>query len=129
MSFWSSRRVKKTRKEHICLFCNAAIPAGSTCSHESGMYEGEMNNYYLCDRCRELLSSSQGPWVDPWDNTLGEFVDCLASTGAGSCPRCSKQHYSGFEFATDMLSAENECCSCGHVYIIDLSAKALLGEG
>lgn len=128
MSFWNSRNVKKTRKKHICMFCGAAIPVGSTCSHESGLYGGEMNDYYLCNRCHALLSSRQSPWVDPWDNTLGEFTDCLMDTDAGTCPKCGKPHYADFDFADDMLSAKSECDHCGHIYIINLSAGVLLRE-
>jgi hypothetical protein len=55
MSFWNSKTIKKTRKQHKCEFCGRIILIGSSCSSESGTYEGNFQHYYLCNRCVKFI--------------------------------------------------------------------------
>jgi len=125
MSFWISKIVKHTKKPHRCEFCGVKIPVGSSCHNEVGTYCGDFNNYYLCERCRTLLTSKQGPWDNDGDE-LGEFHDILFDSDMLVCPKCGKSNHREYDYSDDMLSIDLECNNCDHKYTVDLSAKALM---
>ncbi len=122
MSFWESKAIKKTRKEHRCEYCGAKIPAGSSCRNEVGTYEGDFNHYYLCHRCVLFMNR----FVDKSDRDwLGEFLDALTGTDLLDCPKCKHWNNRDREFTEDMQAVKLECDECGHVWTVDLSLEAL----
>lgn len=43
----------KTRKPHLCIFCERIIPKETKALHSSGMLEGDWQNWYCCNPCRD----------------------------------------------------------------------------
>lgn len=58
-SFNNHRKVNKTRKEHNCLGCLENISKGDNAINNSGMFEGEFYNYYLCLPCEEVVKENR----------------------------------------------------------------------
>lgn len=118
MSFWNSKKVKKTRKEHRCEFCSRKIPVGSSCSNESGMYEGDFHNYYLCNRCVEVIYK--------WDIDLsdgfsrGEFYEHAYERKIADCPACGERHGED-EWSEDTMVCFYECGTCDNTWTADYS--------
>lgn len=128
VEFWESRQIKKSRKPHICEYCFGIIPKGSSCSNEKGKSDGDFCNYYLCNRCYDLLSSRKEPWVDGWDDYLGEFTEALFCTDIVRCPKCNSNSLNDFEFYDNMMTIFVECEDCGHHYSIELTSDLLLND-
>ena len=126
MSFWNSKRIKKTKKQHRCEFCGVKIQIGSSCHNEVGVYYRDFNNYYLCDRCHVLLHSRNSTWVDTFDYELGEFQECLYNSSHLDCPKCGKSNFREVEFSDNMLSCTVKCDYCNAKYTVGLSGDALL---
>lgn len=53
--FYTSYRIKKTRKEHKCVVCSRMIPKGSAAYKQDGKTDGEFYSYYLCPTCTKLM--------------------------------------------------------------------------
>jgi len=122
MSFWNSVHVKSSRKFHLCYYCYRKIDEGSPCFHETGTYDGEFNDYYLCERCEGLISSG-GVWYD--GEELGSFHDSLFGADIVFCPNCGSFDFDHIEYSDDMLSCKVDC-NCGNTYVQDLSIEKLL---
>lgn len=124
--FWETRIVKHSRKEHTCKMCRGTINIGDSCSGESGVYNGEFNHYYLCNRCRELLDKDRKQWLGD-DNELIDFEDLLTEGDYLKCPDCNSINMKDTSFDKKMLSVDCEC-ECGYRFSMDLSAENLLGN-
>lgn len=123
MSFWNSRHVKKTQKTHKCAYCGSKIPVGSSCFHETGTYDGDFNDYRLCERCGRLINNYRNEFCS--ENEIGEFTEDLVNTDILDCPNCHKARFSEYDFSEDSLSIEIECDNCDHTYTVDLSFEAI----
>lgn len=121
MSFWNSR-YRKARKEHRCEYCGKKIKIGETYSRETGIYEGDFNDYAMCARCRAIWHDMTSSWSDE----LGEFRDDLFENDLVMCPACGSVNRQDYDFAEDMQSVTCECLDCGREYTVDLSAEAIL---
>jgi len=121
MSFWESKKIKKTRKLHRCEYCGALIPIGSTCNNEVGTYEGDFYNYHLCERCVSFMDI----YRDKTESELGDFSDELANTDLLDCPVCNKCNHREYDFKDNKQSISLECDDCGHKWIVDLSLEAI----
>ena len=51
MSFWNSR-TRIARIPHRCEYCGKQIEVGEQYSRETGVYDGEFNDYSMCSRCK-----------------------------------------------------------------------------
>ncbi len=120
MSFWESRKINKTRKEHLCEYCETIIKTGTSCYNEKGVCNGDFNNYYLCNRCHDVL-----PINDDNDGLLGEFCEDFMTQGYIKCPECGYRHQSKLEMAEDKLSCKCECSNCEEEWTQDLSAESV----
>jgi len=121
MSFWESKKIKKTRKVHRCEYCNILIPIGSSCNNEVGTYEGDFNNYYLCERCLSFIDI----FADRSEQELGEFSEELFNTNLLDCPICKNNNRREYEFINNNQSIEIECDDCGNEWVVDLSVEAI----
>lgn len=121
MSFWNSKEIKKTKKTHYCEYCLTDIPVESHCCNEVGTFEGEFNNYYLCDRCRMFIDHFV--YFGSGD-ALGSFDDELRDTDLLDCPKC-KSSNSNSEYCDDGTSREMECNNCDNVWTVDLSLDGM----
>jgi len=121
MSFWESKKIKKTRKLHRCAYCSGIIPIGSKCNNEVGTYEGDFDNYYLCERCLVFMDL----YSDKSEIELGNLDDDLANTDLMECPKCKGYNHSKYDYNDDGQSIELECDECGHEWVLDLSLEAI----
>ena len=126
MSFWNSVYVNKSRKEHFCIYCETNIAKGNSCWHETGIFEGDFNDYYLCGRCKELINSGY-PWYENGEG-LGTLFDNLVNSDIVICPDCKSYNYSYVEHIFDPEAYVFECKNCKKIYKIYLSSKNLLGN-
>ena len=119
MSFWNSKQIKKSRKDHKCEFCGRKIPKGSSCKYEAGVYEGDFQSYYLCNRCVEAFSE----WdIDLSDGfSCGEFYDYAYEHKLADCPECNSSNHRESEWSEDTMSCEYECDNCDHIWTADYS--------
>ena len=123
--FWYSVIVKKSRKNHHCEYCGRFIEVGSSYSHESGKFEGEMQDYALCLRCRKLLDSNTATWNSD-DGELGNFHDAFMDSKFIKCHECGSTCVGDVIYKDDMTSVSLTCDDCGKIYVVDLSAENLL---
>lgn len=74
----STERVHKTRKPHRCDGCGKMIPAGSSATNNSGLFDGKWFSDYTCDTCQRMIYSIVAEeiregcrwdesWCAPWD--------------------------------------------------------------
>ncbi len=122
MVFWNSRAITATRKLHTCVYCGRVIPVGSSCRSEAGIFEGNFDHYYLCERCVYFMDTFAD---NQYDELLGNFVDELFNTNLLDCPKCSKFNSSICATSNDKQNIELECGSCGHNWRLELSLEAL----
>lgn len=122
--FWSSVIVKKARKQHRCEYCGAVIEIGTSYSRESGNFEGEMQDYALCLRCRKLLDSNDQTWA--FDEELGNFHDAFMDSKFIKCEKCGSSWVGDIIYKDDMTSVAITCDKCDAVYVVDLSCENLL---
>lgn len=54
---FSSMKLCKARKVHICCECGEDIPVGTEYERYSGKWEGDVFTYATCERCRDLRDS------------------------------------------------------------------------
>lgn len=124
MNFWNSRHVTKTKKEHRCIYCRCKIKTGSSCWHETGTYDGDFNDYRICERCHHLFTDYRQEFIP--DNEIGDFfIDDLQNTDILDCPKCGKQNFREYDFSSDCLSISIECDNCDHKYTVDLSIEGI----
>ncbi len=58
MSFFSSRWIKKTRKQHECWWCGTKIEAGSVAHYASGLgCEGDFSSGHAHPECQAAIDS------------------------------------------------------------------------
>ena len=123
MSSWNSRHVKKTKKEHKCIYCRCKIEIGSSCWHETGTCDGDFNDYRLCERCHHLFTVYSQEFCP--DSEIGEFFEDLLNCGIIECPNCHEDSYREWELSGDKQSIEIECDNCDHKYVVDLSIEGI----
>ena len=119
MSFWNSRNINKTRKEHMCIFCLSKIPIGSSCSHQSGMWEGEFNDYRLCNRCLKFIDEYKLDLSDGF--SAGDFHEYIHEFDVLNCPNCGRDNHRDCEWSENSYKAEIECDNCGRIWTADVS--------
>ena len=118
MEFWRSRYVT-ARKKHRCEYCGAPINIGNRYSRETGVANGDFNDYCMCVRCRDVW----GDLNDGWDEMLGEFVQDFNDCDLLVCPKCGCHNVAEQDYAGDMMSVKCECDNCHAEYTVDLSAE------
>lgn len=53
--FFSTTKVKKTRKEHICDCCGSTIQKGEELIKYAGVYEGDFFASKVCPQCDKIV--------------------------------------------------------------------------
>lgn len=119
MSFWSSKR-HKARKEHYCQYCGKTIAIGEEYDRETGIYEGEFNDYCLCERCKWVIEN-----IDTGSDELGDFNSTIFEYDLASCPSCGSINLREYDFSDDMQTMECECDKCDNTWVADLSITGL----
>ena len=120
MSFWKESFIKSARKEHTCVYCNKDIKVGDTYIRETGIFEGDFNDYCLCPRCQYL--------VNKYDS--GEVLSCLYDTLVENdyivCPACGSINFKDFKVCEDKNSVYGECRDCGDKFATMITLDALI---
>ena len=123
--FWNSVLVKKSRKKHNCEYCGAVIEVGTSYSRQSGKFEGEIQDYALCLRCRQLLDSNNPTWAMD-DGELGNFHDAFMDSKFIQCPSCKSRYVGEVAYSRDMTRVTIICDKCDEIYRVSLDAETLL---
>lgn len=120
MGFWNSN-LRKAKKAHTCEYCGKTISVGESYFRETGVFEGDFNDYCLCYRCHEVLPYFKAEL----SYELGNFFDDLCESELTCCPNCDKYNSHNHHFSSDRSSLTMECIECGKVFTIDLSLEAI----
>jgi len=72
METWT-KRVKSSRKTHVCNFCYCIIPIGEKYRRFSTVWEGEWSHSKQCDCCHEYEITNQDEY-DYWEE-VGAYTD------------------------------------------------------
>lgn len=54
MEFSNTKFIGKSRKDHICCFCQSTIPSGTSYYAQANKYEGEFYILKMCPICRKV---------------------------------------------------------------------------
>jgi hypothetical protein len=81
------------------------------------MYEGDFNNYYLCNRCEEAIIE----WdIDLSDGfSVGEFRDYAYGNKLADCPKCNSNNHREYEWSEDGMFCHYECDNCDNIWTAD----------
>lgn len=119
MSFWNSRK-HNARKEHQCLYCEKIITIGEIYNRETGIYEGEFNDYCLCERCKWVLEN-----IDNDCDEIGNFYDTLFEFDLIPCPSCGSIEFGDHDMSDDKQTIKCKCKKCNELWNADLSIDGL----
>ena len=119
MSFWNSRE-QKARKQHKCIYCGKTIQKGEQYNRESGMFDGEFQDYCLCARCRWLIDT-----FETGEEYLSDIYDTLDNNDLVLCPLCGSRNQRECHISRDRQSMECECDDCDEKWVADLTIAAL----
>lgn len=65
-------RIKKSRKIHRCEITQELIPAGSSCWRFVGIFEGDFQGWYCCDRAKEYMDNRPSSELSYYCSEIGE---------------------------------------------------------
>jgi hypothetical protein len=97
------RHVKSARKPHSCEFCGRTIGPGKECFKFVGVWDNEIQNWYICVTCYELYC---------------KFNIMEASIFVLECPRNGSRPQ--YEIDTETRTIEIVCPGCSHERTDDL---------
>lgn len=118
MAFWHETH-PKARKPHRCIYCERTISPGEKYCHIWGEWNGDLQNYNLCERCEEFIHTYKEP---------GEFSTLYEELICGetfTCPQCGGYRLRYESFSDDMMKCFCECDDCGHKGEQDLSIEGI----
>lgn len=118
MSFWKSVE-HKAQKKHCCELCHKAIQVGEKYSRQTGVVEGDFQDYCLCLRCLWLLKQHPGREV------IGDIWELLSDYDYISCPNCGAYNYEIEEVDEDIENLTFSCGKCGNWWLENLSLEEL----
>lgn len=120
MSFWRSKQIKEARKPHECAYCGRTIRVGERYSRETGTYEGEFDDYCLCDRCSWFVRETK-----IHEDELGCLTDDLFGCDIVRCPSCGSSNCRYYGLTKDKMFMYCECKECDEWWAADLSIEGL----
>lgn len=121
MSFWNSRKLK-ARKEHKCLYCGKGIAIGETYWRETGIFEGDFNDYCLDELCNTAVNK----FYQSGDE-LGELFENLTAEGIIECPKCKSDHLDWHRTEHFAHKYNCKCDKCGTEWDIELTEELIKG--
>ena len=121
MSFWRNTKIKRTRKKHRCMFCSRVIKIGDPAEYNAGIWEGDFQSYYFCDRCRKFIEKYNTELSDGFSG--GDFTEYISGFGLDCCPVCGSNNHREYTWAGDMMSCKYECDNCDHIWDADYSME------
>ncbi len=117
--FYDFTHIKKTRTRHWCAMCNRLIPEKHKAHYYVGEFEGDFQDWYLCDFC---YSNVLGTLED------GEYLDIeyfwkYFRENLLRCPVCGKsdEYEDKIRLPDNMAEIVNCTCShCGNTYTVEV---------
>jgi len=115
-TFGCKQLIVKTRKPHICALCNRNIPVGFSALHQTGMWEGDWQNWYACQFCADKVL----PTVQDYDDEISDedFKQYILGLPEAKCLKCGgawNKIY--FDVKGDSDTITYNCQKCGHEWI------------
>lgn len=98
----------KTRKPHLCIFCNRVIPKGLYAWNSHGCFRGEWQHWYACEICNSLIDEFH---IEEW---IGgeEFEDWVYEQDWAECPNCKNRYSIKLYFSENEETLELFCDEC-----------------
>ena len=112
MSFWNSRHLT-AKKEHKCIYCGKKILIGERYHRETGTFEGDFNDYCLCELCK--------PVVMKYDE--GEELSSLFQNSVIECPKCKNDYLNFKRLEPSIHKYKCTCHKCKHEWEHELTLK------
>ena len=106
MSDFSNGKYVVTRKPHLCILCNRLIPVGSKAYHESGIWEGDWQSWYMCKPCE--INEVYEPGEEISDEDFWLWVKDLKES---LCPVCDSKD-TDWDWNKDETSIVFNCNEC-----------------
>ena len=119
MSFWNSIK-RKARKEHSCIYCRKIIAKGEEYSRETGIFDGDFNDYCLCLRCVWLINTFETD-----KEYLADIWETLINNDLIPCPSCGSNNPRECSMIENKQKVECECDECDEKWVADLSIEGL----
>ena len=92
--FFETRHYAKTRKNHVCEYCDRLIPAGEPRYAISGKYEGDFQNYSLCPWCEQHIAQIENDNGSSYEFQRGGLYERVHDMMYGEkCPDCGDEDY------------------------------------
>ena len=109
-TFGCVQKTVTTRKTHDCDICGRTIPKGFNAAHTSGMWEGDWQNWYACEFCKDNCIPNSEEGISNQD-----FTDYVFEMPEANCPRCTASYGDiDFEIEQDSDTIAFSCERCGH---------------
>lgn len=120
MSEFNSRRfINKSRKKYSCVCCEQEIPIGSSYIRFVGKWEGEFQNWAMCDFCDDYRNEFSPDWSDG----ITPLWDELQESGQldSKCKLCDSDDLE-YDYSThkDELEISCNCEDCDYQEIVSL---------
>lgn len=118
MNLWNNfRHIKNSRKEHVCVFCNQKIPIGSRYTRFVGEWQGDFQNWCLCDFCNDYYNYFNLDWSEGISDLSNELQECILSDY--KCSSCGHERVD-YEYSTAQSIIIFDCDACGHKETVSL---------
>jgi DNA-directed RNA polymerase subunit RPC12/RpoP len=112
------KHIKKTKKEHLCVFCGRVIPVGKPVYSWFYSWGGSDNGQaYSCVPCENSKIIDRSLFFDG-DIIMAEFFDELCDNDVYRCGECGNQRDIDIDW-DDKGNLAFECDVCGHKWIVD----------
>ena len=121
-TFGGGMRLVKTRKPHRCETCDRTIPTGTKAYYQDGMYEGNWQNWHMCQFCdQHVMFDAEEVYDDAFFIWASEqdFARCPICKGINPADgadgwRNSPWRYTKRSWSEDQKTLLLECKLCGH---------------
>ena len=110
MSTFGIYKCVKIRKKHSCVLCGRTIPLGKKAWNNTGMFEGDWQNWYMCIPCNDNIEVEYGEDISDEDFSTWLY----SQPDSSKCPSCGEESYIDWDFSANGENVEFECGECDH---------------
>jgi hypothetical protein len=124
MGFWNSTHVKHSRKKRLCEYCDEMIGIGDSYFRETGVFNGDFNDYAFCERCKSVWT--EYVFGEESEFSRGDFNNYFlpAHPELRRCPSCGSTD-TDFKGQTGKWLDAYICCECEARFDVNLSFEAI----
>jgi hypothetical protein len=112
------RHIKKSRKPHTCVYCGRKTEPGEPCFQNVGKWQGEFQDWYLCDTCHTIYTELDLDWSEGISYLDEDMTAAVYDTDT-VCPKCRNREFD-IEISTKTPGIGFECDICGNIWTDDL---------